>query len=59
VRAAVLPAFEAPLVVEDVELLPPGPRGVVVRADAVEAVGTVLAAAADRELLTAVLLPSA
>jgi hypothetical protein len=39
VRAAVLPAFEAPLVVD--------------------AVGTALAAAADHERLTAVLLPSA
>jgi S-(hydroxymethyl)glutathione dehydrogenase / alcohol dehydrogenase len=36
VRAAVLGAFGAPPVVEDVELMPPGPRDVVVRAGAVE-----------------------
>jgi S-(hydroxymethyl)glutathione dehydrogenase/alcohol dehydrogenase len=35
-RAAVLPGFEAPLVVEDLELLPPGPRDVMVRPGAVE-----------------------
>lgn len=35
-RAAVLPRFEEPLVVEDLELLPPAPREVVVRARAVE-----------------------
>jgi S-(hydroxymethyl)glutathione dehydrogenase/alcohol dehydrogenase len=36
VRAAVLPAFDAPLAVEELELLPPGPRDVVVRARAVD-----------------------
>lgn len=36
VRAAVLPAFDAPLAVEELELLPPGPRDVVVQARAVE-----------------------
>ncbi|OZM81344.1 zinc-binding dehydrogenase [Pseudonocardia sp. MH-G8] len=35
-RAAVLPEFEAPLVLEELELLPPGPRDVVVRPGAVE-----------------------
>ena len=35
-RAAVLSEFEAPLVVEDLELLPPAPGDVVVRPGAVE-----------------------
>jgi Zn-dependent alcohol dehydrogenases, class III len=36
VRAVVLPAYETPLVIEDLEILAPGPRDVVVRPGAVE-----------------------
>jgi Zn-dependent alcohol dehydrogenase len=42
-----------PPVVEDVELMPPGPREVVVRAGAVE----VCVTDSCRELITAVLMP--